>query len=154
MTHTNINDEAPDFSLPDDMGNLVKLSDYRGKKIVLYFYPKDDTPGCTTEAKDFRDLADKFAQNNTQIIGISKDSVAKHQKFKCKYDLPFSLISDEEGLACGLYETWVEKSMYGKKYMGIERATYLIDEQGIITHIWRNVKVTGHAQEVLNKIIA
>lgn len=142
-------DTAPDFSVPDDKGNNVALSDYRGKTVVLYFYPKDDTPGCTQEAKDFQDLAAEFAALDAVVIGVSKDSTAKHEKFKTKYGLAFPLLSDTEGAVCESYGTWVEKSMYGKKYMGIDRATFLIDGEGTIREAWRKVKVKDHASAVL-----
>ena len=143
---------APDFTAPTDNGGTLTLSDLRGKNIVLYFYPKDDTPGCTTEAKDFRDHIKEFEAENTVVIGLSKDPVAKHDKFKAKYDLPFALISDEDVSICKKYETWVEKSMYGKKYMGIQRDTFLIDTEGKIINIWRKAKVKTHIQEVLEAV--
>lgn len=144
-----VNDLAPDFTLPcDDRGN-VSLKDFKGKNIVLYFYPKDDTPGCTQESKDFRDKNPDFTKLNTIVLGISRDNIEKHKKFKKKYELPFSLISDEDAIAVNEYGVWVEKSMYGKKYMGIERATYLIGKDGKIKKIWRKVSVPGHVDEVL-----
>lgn len=152
MSKAEINQQAPDFNLPTDSSGTISLSSLRGKNVVLYFYPKDDTPGCTIEAKDFRDLSDKFKQKNTVILGISKDSPKSHDKFKEKFCLPFTLVSDEEGKTVESYNVWIEKSMYGKKYMGIERATFLIDQNGIIKHIWRNVKVDGHANEVLERV--
>tara|TARA_B100001093_G_scaffold479088_1_gene507798 strand:- start:41 stop:526 length:486 start_codon:yes stop_codon:yes gene_type:complete len=141
-------DKAPDFTLPTDGGGEITLSSLKGKKVVLYFYPKDDTPGCTTESCAFRDALPDFEGLNAQIIGLSKCSVKKHDKFKEKYELNFPLASDEEGSTCEDYGTWVEKSMYGRKYMGIERSTFLIDENGTIAKIWRKVKVTGHVEEV------
>lgn len=143
---------APAFNLPIDGGETLSLSGLAGKKVVLYFYPKDDTPGCTQESKDFRDVQDKFSAANTVILGISKDSVKSHDKFKAKYKLPFHLLSDEECEVSKAYGVWKEKSMYGKKYMGIERTTVLIDEKGIIAKIWRKVKVTGHVDEVLKVV--
>ncbi len=141
---------APDFSMPTDQGGKVSLSDFLGNKhVVLYFYPKDDTPGCTLEAKEFRDLQQQFAKADTVVIGISKDSVASHDKFKGKYELGFILASDEHSDACERYGVWVEKNMYGKKYMGIQRATFLIDRDGKLAAIWPKVKVEGHAAEVL-----
>ena len=140
---------APDFSIPNEADETISLSALQGKNVVLYFYPKDDTPGCTAEAKDFRDHIDAFQAANTVIIGVSKDSSARHEKFIGKYCLPFSLGADTEGEVCEAYGVWVEKSMYGKKYMGIERATYLIDAEGIIRRIWRKVKVKNHVSEVL-----
>lgn len=148
-TGLSIGDKAPDFNLPTDGGGSVSLSALKGKNVVLYFYPKDDTPGCTVEAKDFRDRIEQFKKADTVILGVSKDSVKSHDKFKEKYCLPFGLISDEEGKMCEDYGVWVEKSMYGKKYMGIERTTFLIDKQGKIAKIWNKVKVDGHADELL-----
>jgi peroxiredoxin Q/BCP len=144
-----VGDKAPDFTLPSDGGGKVSLKAHRGKAVVLYFYPKDDTSGCTAEACAFRDALPDFSKIKAAVIGISRDSVASHDKFKTKYSLPFPLVSDEEGKVCEAYGTWVEKSMYGRKYMGIERATFLIDGKGTIRHIWRKVKVPGHAEEVL-----
>ncbi|MEP2437493.1 MAG: thioredoxin-dependent thiol peroxidase [Roseibium sp.] len=132
-----------------DGGGSVSLKDLKGKKVVLYFYPKDDTPGCTKEACAFRDAMPDFSGIDAEIIGVSKDPVAKHDKFKTKYDLPFMLASDEESDVCERFGVWVEKNMYGKKYMGIERATFLIDGNGVVRHVWRKVKVPGHAEAVL-----
>lgn len=145
-------DKAPNFKLMMTGDKQITLKDYAGKHVVLYFYPKDDTPGCTKEAQDFRDLKVKFDKKNAEIIGVSKDSLKKHDKFQDKYDLNFTLGSDEEGDVCEQYGVWVEKSMYGKKYMGIERATFLIDPEGKIQQVWRKVKVPGHAEEVLAAI--
>lgn len=142
-------DAAPDFSLPTDGAGTVRLSELKGKPVVLYFYPKDDTPGCTKEACGFRDSLPDFTGVGATVIGISKDTVAKHDKFKAKYDLTFPLASDEDGAVCEAYGTWVEKNMYGRKYMGIERATFLIDGDGRLAKIWRKVKVPGHVDEVL-----
>ena len=147
-----IGSTAPNIDLPGDTGQVYKLSDVEGKKVVLYFYPKDDTSGCTTEACDFRDRLRDFNLLNVIVLGISRDSPKTHDKFKAKYGLTFPLLSDEEGVVCSEYGTWVEKSMYGKKYFGIERSTFLIDESGIIQKIWRKVKVDGHAKEVLQAI--
>jgi peroxiredoxin Q/BCP len=144
-----VGDKAPDFTLPTDGGGKVSLKDLKGKKLVLYFYPKDDTPGCTTEACGFRDALPDFSKVKAAIVGVSKDSAASHDKFKTKFKLPFPLASDEDGKVCEAYGTWVEKSMYGKTYMGIERSTFLIDETGVIRNIWRKVKADGHAAEVL-----
>ncbi|MEX0922974.1 MAG: thioredoxin-dependent thiol peroxidase [Rhodovibrionaceae bacterium] len=140
---------APNFSKPTDGGGTLSLKDLKGKKVILYFYPKDDTPGCTKEACGFRDSLPDFRGAGAEIVGVSKDSAAKHDKFKDKYDLPFTLVSDEDGAICEAYGTWVEKSMYGKKYMGIDRATFLIDEKGVVRQVWRKVKVPGHVEEVL-----
>ncbi len=143
-------DKAPDFTMKTDGGNSISLKQFAGKQnIVLYFYPRDDTPGCTTEAKDFRDHIEHFKSADTIIIGVSKDDVKSHDKFKEKYCLPFTLASDEDVSVCQSYGVWVEKSMYGKKYMGINRATFLIDKQGKIAAIWPKVKVEGHVDEVL-----
>jgi peroxiredoxin Q/BCP len=146
--------KAPDFKLPADDGTFLSLRDYKGRKLVLYFYPKDDTPGCTSEACAFNDGLPAFKKMNAAILGVSKDSLAKHLKFREKYGLKFPLLSDEEGAMIEKYGVWVEKSMYGKKYMGIERATFLIDEQGKIEKIWRKVKVPGHADDVATAIKA
>ncbi|MDN5248320.1 MAG: thioredoxin-dependent thiol peroxidase [Wolbachia endosymbiont of Tyrophagus putrescentiae] len=144
---------APDFTLSTDSGESLSLSSFFNKRnIVLYFYPKDDTPGCTMEAKDFRDNIENFTSLDTVIIGVSKDSVKCHANFKAKYSLPFYLVADENAEVVEKYGVWVEKSMFGKKYMGIERATFLIDKQGQIVKIWRNVKVNGHVNEVLEEI--
>jgi peroxiredoxin Q/BCP len=143
---------APDFDLPTDGGGRMKLSALKGRKVIVYFYPKDDTPGCTKEACGFRDAMADFAGADAEIIGISKDSPAKHDKFKTKYALPFTLASDEDGTVCEAYGTWVEKNMYGKKYMGIDRATFLIDENGVLRREWRKVKVPGHVEEVLQAV--
>lgn len=148
MTELNIGSLAPDFILPGDGGREIRLSQFKGQKVVLYFYPKDDTPGCTTESCDFRDSVKEFEKIGAQVIGISKDTVASHDKFKAKYSLNFPLASDENGDICERYGVWMEKSMVGKKYMGIERSTFLIDEQGKIAQIWRKVKVPGHAEDV------
>jgi peroxiredoxin Q/BCP len=146
-----VGDKAPDFMLPTDGGGKIALKDLKGKAVVLYFYPKDDTSGCTAEACAFRDAFPDFSKVKAAIIGISRDSVKSHDKFKAKHGLPFTLASDEDGTACEAYGTWVEKSMYGRKYMGIERATFLIDGKGVIRGIWRKVKVPGHADAVLSE---
>jgi peroxiredoxin Q/BCP len=144
-----VGDKAPGFTLPTDGGGEISLSDFKGKPVVLYFYPKDDTSGCTAEACAFRDALPDFSKVKAEVIGISRDPVKKHDKFKEKYALNFPLASDEEGKVCEAYGTWVEKSMYGRKYMGIERSTFLIDGKGVIREVWRKVKVPGHAEEVL-----
>lgn len=149
-----IGDKAPDFTLPTDGAGTVRLSDLKGQHVVLYFYPKDDTSGCTAEACQFRDLFPKFGRSDAAVIGISRDSVASHDKFKKKYKLPFILAADEQGKVTERYGVWVQKSMYGRKYMGIERSTFLIDGKGVIRSIWRKVKVLGHAEEVLAAIKA
>jgi thioredoxin-dependent peroxiredoxin len=147
-----IGDKAPDFTLPTDGGGSVTLSKLKGKNVVLYFYPKDDTTGCTAEACAFRDTFPRFKKLDAAVIGISRDSVASHDKFKKKYELPFTLAADTEGKVTEAYGVWVEKSMYGRKYMGIERATFVIDEKGKIAQIWHKVKVPGHADEVMKAV--
>jgi len=149
-----IGDKAPDFILPTDGAGTVRLSDLKGQNVVLYFYPKDDTSGCTAEACQFRDLFPKFGRTDATVIGISRDSIVSHDKFKKKYKLPFTLAADEQGKVTERYGVWVQKSMYGRKYMGIERSTFLVDGKGVIRGIWRKVKVPGHAEEVLNAIKA
>jgi thioredoxin-dependent peroxiredoxin len=144
-----VGDKAPDFTLPTDGGGSISLKELKGKTVVLYFYPRDDTPGCTAEACAFRDSLRDFSKVEAEVVGISRDSVASHDKFKKKFKLPFPLASDEDGNVTEAYGVWVEKSMYGKKYMGIERATFLIDGKGVILDIWRKVKVDGHTDEVL-----
>jgi len=146
----NVGDKAPAFTLPTDGGGTISLKDLKGKTVVLYFYPKDDTSGCTAEACAFRDALPDFSKVDAEIIGISKDPVRKHDKFKEKYELNFPFAADEDGKVCEAYGTWVEKSMYGRKYMGIERSTFVIDGKGVIREVWRKVKVPGHAGEVLN----
>lgn len=147
-------DKAPDFSLPADNDGKASLKALKGKPVVLYFYPKDDTSGCTAEACAFQDALPDFSKVKASIIGISRDSVASHDKFKKKFDLAFPLASDEDGKVCEAYGVWVEKSMYGRKYMGIERSTFLIDGKGVVRNVWRNVKVPGHAKEVLKAAAA
>jgi len=147
-----VGDFAPDFTLDKDGGGNITLSRLRGKNVVIYFYPKDDTPGCTTESKDFRDYISDFEYHDTVVLGISKDSIESHNKFKGKYNLSFPLLSDEEGSVCAAYNAWVEKNMYGKKYMGIERSTFLIDKKGVIKAVWPKVKVDGHVKEVIKAV--
>jgi peroxiredoxin Q/BCP len=154
MASVSIGAQAPDFDLPADGGGRAALSALRGKTVVLYFYPKDDTSGCTSEAKGFSELGPDFAARNAVVVGISKDSVASHDKFKKKYDLSVLLGADEAGEAVEAYGVWVEKSMYGRTYMGIERATFLIDPSGTVRQIWRKVKVPGHAAAVLKAVEA
>jgi len=141
--------KAPEFALATDGGGATRLADYSGKNLVLYFYPKDDTSGCTMEAKDFNALAGEFASANTVIVGVSPDSVASHDKFKAKYGLCFPLAADPDKTMLEAYGVWAEKSMYGRKYMGVERTTVLIDAHGVIARIWPKVKVPGHAADVL-----
>jgi peroxiredoxin Q/BCP len=142
-------DKAPDFTLPADSGETLALSRLKGKPIVLYFYPKDDTSGCTAEAKDFSRLAPDFRKSGVEVIGVSPDSVDSHAKFRRKYDLAIKLAADADKAVATAYGVWVEKSMYGRKYMGVERSTFLIDKAGRIAKSWRKVKVPGHAEEVL-----
>ena len=144
-----VGNTAPNFKLPIDGGGELELSSLRGEKVVLYFYPKDSTPGCTLEAQDFRDNIKNFKNAGATIVGVSKDSVKRHDNFKAKHDLPFALVADTEGEACQAFGVWVEKMNYGRKYMGIERSTFLIDENGIISKVWRKVRVKGHAQAIL-----
>jgi thioredoxin-dependent peroxiredoxin len=143
------NEKAPDVTLTGAEGETVRLGDFKGQKLVVYFYPKDDTSGCTREAQDFTALAEEFEKVGTWVVGVSKDSAKSHAKFSDKYDLKVRLLSDADGSACEAFGTWVEKSMYGRKYMGMERATFLIDRDGVVKRAWRKVKVPGHAQEVL-----
>lgn len=140
--------QAPDFTLPDQNGNLHSLSDYRGKKVVLYFYPKDNTSGCTVEAVGFRDETDNIARHNAVIIGVSKDSVASHIKFAEKYSLPFILLSDTEKIAIEAYDVLKEKKMYGKSVIGVNRSTFVIDEDGVVVYAAYGVKAAGHAEEI------
>jgi thioredoxin-dependent peroxiredoxin len=149
-----VGDKAPDFALPDETGQVFKLSKQKGAAVIVYFYPKDDTSGCTVEAKDFSRLGEAFKAAGAQVIGISPDSSQSHQKFKAKYELTVALIADVEKAAATAYGVWVEKSMYGKKYMGVERSTFLVDKTGKIAQIWRKVKVPGHAAAVLDAVKA
>jgi len=142
--------KAPDFTLPANNGEEVSLSNYRGKKVVLYFYPKDMTPGCTTEACDFRDSYEKFINAGATILGISPDPIQKHQKFVEKYDLPFILLSDETTEVAKLYDVWKLKKNFGKEYMGIERTTFLINEDGMIEKVWQKVRVKNHVEDVFS----
>jgi len=144
--------KAPQFSLPNQEGKKVALKDFLGKKVVLYFYPKDLTSGCTREACDFRDSFPDFSKLKTVVLGVSADSAATHVKFIQKYELPFELLSDEKKEVLEKYGVWKEKSMYGKKYMGIERSTFVIDKEGIVRKVFRKVKVDGHVEEVLKTL--
>ncbi|MEO8514573.1 MAG: thioredoxin-dependent thiol peroxidase [Ignavibacteria bacterium] len=145
-------DKAPDFSLVADSGEKISLKDYKGKKVVLYFYPKDMTSGCTVEACDFRDNIKKIEKKNTVVIGVSPDGTKSHVKFKDKYDLPFTLLSDESKKMLEDYGVWQEKSMYGRKYMGVVRTTFIIDEKGKIEKIFEKVKVDGHVNEIIENL--
>ena len=141
--------KVPAFALPATGGAKWKLGDAAGKPLVVYFYPKDATSGCTKEGEAFRDLYPKFRKAGVEIVGVSPDGLASHEKFKQKYGFPFALLSDEDKTACQLFDVWKEKSMYGRKYMGVERSTFLIDAKGVLRREWRKVKVPGHAEEVL-----
>ena len=152
MSKVKIGKKIPSFSTILDDGSGLKSKDFNGKYIVIYFYPKDSTPGCTKEGEDFRDLHKEFIKSNAQIYGVSRDSIASHQKFKAKYKFPFNLISDEDESLCKLFDVIKEKNMYGRKYMGIERSTFLINDKGQLLSEWRKVKVKGHAQEVLDTL--
>ncbi|MES2789412.1 MAG: thioredoxin-dependent thiol peroxidase [Planctomycetota bacterium] len=147
-TTLKVGDRAPAFELPAYPEGKIKLSQFKGQNVILYFYPRDNTPGCTTEACDFRDGAPQFAQADTVVLGVSTDDVTSHQKFAEKFTLPFPLLADTDHAVAEKYGVWVEKSNYGKKYMGIQRATFLINKQGKIAAIWPNVKVAGHAAKV------
>lgn len=149
-----IGDKAPEVSLPDQDSNTVSLKDFKGKQVVLYFYPKDDTPGCTQESCDFRDSMGPIKKAGAVVLGVSFDGQASHQKFIKKFSLPFTLLSDEDKTVAKAYGVYKEKSMYGKKYWGIERSTFVIDPQGVIKAIFRKVKVTGHVDEVLEALKA
>jgi len=143
------NQQAPNFELQTDTGETVRLSDFRGRKVVLYFYPKDDTSGCTQEACSFRDAFPRFEGINAVVLGVSPDSVASHQEFKAKYNLPFTLLADTDHQVAEAYGVWVEKTMYGRKYWGVARTTFVIDEQGKVVKVFEKVKPADHAQEVL-----
>ena len=144
----------PDLSLPATGGRDISLKSYKGKKLIVYFYPKDNTPGCTQEGQDFRDQYKAFVKAGAEIVGISKDSVRSHENFKAKFSFPFDLLADTEGVACKAFDVIKEKSMYGKKYLGVERSTFLFDPKGQLAREWRGVKVKGHADEVLEAVKA
>ena len=152
MTKVSLGKTIPEFKgrITNDL--IIKFSDYKGQNIVIYFYPKDNTPGCTKEGEDFRDYFADFKKNNTIIIGVSRDSVASHDKFTCKYNFPFQLISDEDEKVCKLFDVIKEKNMYGRKYMGIERSTFLINHEGTLVNEWRKVRVKGHVEKVLEAL--
>lgn len=147
-----LNQAIPDFELPSTSGKTFKLSDFTGKKLIIYFYPKDNTPGCTNQGQGFRDNCAAFHACNTEIVGISRDSLKSHENFKAKFSFPFELLSDTEELACKLFDVIKMKKLYGKEVRGIERSTFVIDENGILIHEWRKVKVEGHVQQVLEFI--
>ena len=143
---------APDFSAPATGDQTLSLSDFQGKTLVLYFYPKDNTPGCTQEGQDFRDLHAEFQAAGAQILGVSRESIRSHENFKAKFEFPFELLSDPDETLCKAYDVMKEKNMYGRKYMCVERSTFVIDPQGMLRHEWRKVKVKGHAQAVLDAV--
>ncbi|MGD9965090.1 MAG: peroxiredoxin [Hyphomonadaceae bacterium] len=147
-------DPAPPFDLPTAGGGRVSLTNLKGKRVVLYFYPKDDTPGCTLEALNFTEKAKAFGALSTTVVGVSRDTVAKHEKFAAKHGLSVILAADDEGLATTAYGVWGEKTLYGRKFMGVERATFLIDAKGRIAHVWRKVRVPGHVEDVLKVVKA
>mgnify|MGYP003393513716 CR=1 FL=1 len=144
--------KAPSFSIPDQDGNQVSLADFIGQTVVLYFYPKDMTPGCTQQACDFQENSNKLKRKNTVVFGISRDSVARHKKFQEKYNLKFTLLSDEDGVVCEKYGVWKQKSLYGKKFMGIERTTFIINKNGKIERIFNKVKVKGHVESLISEL--
>lgn len=152
MSGPTLNRVVADFTAEATGGKNIRLKDLRGKNVVLYFYPKDNTPGCTLEGQDFRDLHDKFKRQKTVILGVSKDSIASHERFREKQGFPFDLLSDPDEKLCKKFDVIKEKSMYGKKYLGVERSTFLIDSAGKLRREWRKVKVKGHAQEVLDAV--
>jgi len=154
MSKISIGKKVPGFELPATGEQTLKLSDFKGKKLVIYFYPKDSTPGCTTEGQDFRDNYNKFKRANTVVLGVSRDSIKSHENFKAKQEFPFDLLSDKEETLCTLFDVIKEKNMYGKKVMGIERSTFLLDEKGVLRQEWRKVKVAGHVDEVLAAVTA
>lgn len=145
-------DTAPDFSLPADDGSTVSLSDYRGRKVILYFYPKDDTSGCTKQACELRDSLTRIDEAGAVVLGVSPDSIESHVKFRDKYDLNFPLLADEDQEVCRAYGVWKEKSMYGRKFWGVERSTFIIDEEGVVVAAWRRVRPKGHAERVLEVV--
>ena len=149
-----IGNRAPEFSLADATGAKIRLGDFKGRWVVLYFYPKDDTSGCTLEAREFSKAAKDFKAASAIVVGVSKDNVASHDRFKAKHRLALTLASDEDTETAKAYGVWVKKSMYGRQYMGMERATFLIDSRGLIRRIWRKVKVPGHVADVLNAVKA
>jgi len=152
MVRVKLGKKVPDFTATATNDSVFSLSENMGKNIVIYFYPKDNTPGCTKEGEDFRDQFEEFISNNTVVVGVSRDSVKSHDKFICKYNFPFDLISDEDETVCKLFDVIKEKNMYGRKYMGIERSTFLINTNGILISEWRKVKVKEHVEKVLDAL--
>ena len=152
MSKVEIGKKVPSFSSILDDGSNLKSNDLKGKYVVIYFYPKDSTPGCTKEGEDFRDLQKEFKKSDSLIFGVSRDSIASHEKFKKKYNFSLNLISDEQESLCNIFDVIKDKNMYGRKYMGIERSTFLIDKKGVLVHEWRKVKVKNHAQVVLDTL--
>jgi peroxiredoxin Q/BCP len=152
MSKVSIDRKVPDFSLPATGGQTVTLSEYQGKNVVVYFYPKDSTPGCTTEGQDFRDRMTTFRRRNTVVLGISRDSLQSHENFKARQQFPFELLSDADETVCRLFDVIREKNMYGRRVMGIERSTFLLDDRGVLRREWRKVRVKGHVDEVLEAI--
>lgn len=154
MTSVQLDQAVPDFELPSTSESVFRLSEHRGKNVIIYFYPKDNTPGCTLEGQQFRDHIAEFSEHNTVIFGVSRDSVRVHENFKSKQEFPFELLSDAEETACKLFDVLHLKKNYGKEYMGIVRSTFLIDSNGVLIHEWRNVKVKEHIADVLNTLKA
>lgn len=152
MSNTRIGAPAPDFETASTAGDPQRLGDFAGSRLVLYFYPRDSTPGCTLEGQNFRDLHDEFSAANAAILGVSRESIRSHDNFRAKHGFPFHLLSDPDETLCNAYGVIKEKSMYGRKYMGVERSTFLIDGQGVLRREWRKVKVKGHAEEVLEAV--
>lgn len=152
MTTNMLNHPVPDFELPATGGHTFKVSEYIGKNLVIYFYPKDSTPGCTTQGMQFRDHYSEFQAANTEIVGVSRDSLKSHENFKAKFSFPFELLADTEELACGIFNVMKMKNMYGKQVRGVERSTFVIDKNGVLSKEWRGVKVDGHVQQVLDFI--
>jgi peroxiredoxin Q/BCP len=154
MSTITLGKKVPNFQLPATGDQTIKLTDLKGKKVVIYFYPKDSTPGCTTEGQDFRDNHNKFKRAGAVVLGVSRDGIKSHENFKAKQEFPFELLSDKEEELCNLFDVIKEKNMYGKKVMGIERSTFLLDEKGVLKQEWRKVKVAGHVEEVLAAVKA
>ena len=152
MANAVIGKKVPAFKLPATGDKELGLADFKGRKLVIYFYPKDDTPGCTTEGQGFRDHYKAFRKAGAEIVGVSRDSVASHEKFKAKHEFPFDLISDPDETLCNIFDVMKEKNMYGRKYLGVERSTFLVDEKGVLRQEWRKVKVPGHVEAVLEAV--